>query len=79
MSDSEAKCPFDEVDIFRAEPGGAIVWRGSFASREAAETRINELLVSDPAEYFTHSQSTGNKVFFKPNGHNGHNGNNGAR
>lgn len=70
----EVKRAFDEVDIFKTEPAGAIMWRGSFATLEAAKARINELLVSDPGEYFAHSQSTGNKMFFKPNGHNGHNG-----
>jgi hypothetical protein len=73
-SNGDAKSAFDEVDIFKTEPAGAILWRGSCASLEAAKARINELLVSDPGEYFAHSQSTGNKMFFKPNGHNGHNG-----
>lgn len=75
----EARSAFDEVDVFKTEPAGEILWRGSFASLEAAQARINELLVSDPAEYFIHNQSTGNKMFFKPNGHNGHNGHNGTR
>ena len=74
LEHGEGRRAFDEVDIFKIEPAGAVVWCGSFASREAAEARINELLVSDPGEYFTHSPSTGNKTFFKPNGHNGHNG-----
>ena len=67
----KARSVFDEVDIFKTEPAGAIVWRGSFASLEAAEARINELLVSDPGDYFAHIQSTGTKISFKPNGHNG--------
>ena len=71
-SNGEAR-PVEEVDIFKTERAG-VLWRGTFSSLEAAKTRINELLVSDPAEYFTHSQSTGNKIFFEPNGHNGHSG-----
>jgi hypothetical protein len=69
---------YEEVDIFKMEHAG-VVWRGSFSSLEAAKERITQLLVSDPGEYFTHIQSTGNKIFFTPNGHNGHNGHNGTR
>ena len=64
---------FEEVDIFKMELAG-VLWRGAFSSLEGATTRIKQLLVSDPGEYFTHVQSTGSKIFFKPNGHNGHNG-----
>ena len=75
-----ARCAFEAVDIFRKEAAG-ILWLGSFSSLEAAKTRINELLVSDPGEYFSYNQPTGHKVFFKSNGHNGnnHNGHNGTR
>lgn len=74
-----ARRAFEEVDIFQMEQSG-VVWRGSFSSLEAAKARINQLIVSDPAEYFTYNQSTGTKIFFKPNGHNGnnHNGHNGT-
>ena len=69
----EAKNAFEEVDIFKMEHAGA-QWRGVFSSLDAAKARIKHLLVSDPGEYFTHTQSTGNKIFFKPNGHSGHSG-----
>ena len=72
----EARRALEAVDIFKMEQAG-VLWCGSFSSLEAATARINQLLVSDPGEYFTHIQSTGNKRFFKPNGHNGHNGHNG--
>jgi hypothetical protein len=74
-SKGDARPVFEEVDIFKMESAG-VLWRGSFSSFEAARARINQLLVSDPGEYFTHIQSTGNKIFFTPNGHNGHNGHN---
>ena len=70
----EAKNAFEEVDIFKTESADSVLWRGSSASLDAATAHINELLVSDPGEYFTHNQSTGNKIFFKPYGHNGHSG-----
>ena len=78
--DDETKRGFEAVDIFRTE-GGGVLWLGSFSSLEAAKVRINELLISDPGEYFTYHQSTEHKVFFKPNGlkPNGHNGHNGTR
>ena len=62
---------FEAIDIFKTDGGGGVLWRGSFASLKAARARINELLISDPGEYFTYNQPTGHKVFFKPNGHNG--------
>jgi hypothetical protein len=70
----EAKNAFEEVDIFKAESADSVLWRGVFSTLEAAKARIKQLLVSDPGEYFTHHQSTGNKIFFKPYGHNGHSG-----
>ena len=73
-SNGAARSAFDEVDIFKTEPAGAILWRGSCTGLEAAKARINELSVSDPGEYFVHSQSTRPRIFFKSNGHNGHSG-----
>lgn len=35
---------------------------GHFSNLEAAETRINELLASDPSEYFIHCHPTGQKL-----------------
>lgn len=64
---------FEEVDIFKMELSGAL-WRGAFSSFEDAETRIKQLLVSDPGEYFTHVHSSGSKIFFKPNGADEHDG-----
>jgi hypothetical protein len=69
-SNGEAKHAFEEVDIFKMEHAG-VLWRGVFSTLEAAQARIKQLLVSDPGEYFTHTQSTGNKIFFKPNGRSG--------
>ena len=69
----EARHAFEEVDIFKMEHAG-VLWRGSFSSLEAAKARINQLLVSDPGEYFIHNHPTGHRIFFKPNGHNGHKG-----
>lgn len=58
---------FEEVDIFKTD-GVSVLWLGSFPNLEAAKARINELLISDPGEYFTYNQPTEHKVFFKPNG-----------
>ena len=41
---------FEEVDIFKMELSGAL-WRGAFSSFEDAQTRIKQLLVSDPGEF----------------------------
>lgn len=38
-------------DIFRAEDGGSLLWRGSAASMDEAKARILELAESWPAEY----------------------------
>jgi hypothetical protein len=73
-SNGETRHACDDVDILKTESADTVLWRGTFSSLEAATARIKQLLVSEPGEYFTHSQSTGNKLFFKLNGHNGHNG-----
>jgi hypothetical protein len=62
---------YEELDVFKNLPDGDIVWCGSFSNFEAAKTRIDKLLASDPGEYFIHSYPTGRKLFFKANGHNG--------
>ena len=66
----QPKHGFEKVDVFKTD-GDGVLWLGSFSTPEAAKVRINELLISDPGEYFTYNQSTEIKVFFKPNGHNG--------
>ena len=71
-STPEANRMSEELDVFKTLPNGEVLWRGSFSSLETAKTRINELLVSDPGEYFIHSHPTGEQLFFKPTGHNGH-------
>jgi len=67
-SNGETRHACDDVDIFKTESADTVLWRGAFSSLEAGTARIKQPLVSEPGEYFTHSQST------EPNGHNGHNG-----
>jgi hypothetical protein len=71
LENDKAKLAFEEVDIFKTGAADSVLWRGSSASLDAATAHINELLVSDPGEYFAHIHPTGQKLFFKPNGHNG--------
>lgn len=66
-SNGEAKHVFEEVDIFKTE-GSGVLWLGSCSSLEAAQVRINELLISDPGEYFTYNQPTGHKVISNQTG-----------
>jgi hypothetical protein len=53
-------------DVFKHEPDGSLCWCGAFQDFEAAKTKVRELLVSSPGEYFIFSQSTGNKLYIKP-------------
>jgi hypothetical protein len=70
-SPPEANRVYQELDVFKTLSNGDVLWCGSFSNFEAAKTRIDKLLISDPGEYFIHSYPTGQKFFFKPNGHNG--------
>jgi hypothetical protein len=56
------------LDLFRTEKDGSALWLGSFADLEAAKERIKELAASNPAEYFIFSQTTGHKLFVRPDG-----------
>lgn len=62
-----AKLGYEELDVFKIVADGDIVWCGSFSNFEAAKTRIEKLLASDPGEYFIHRYRTGQKLFFKAN------------
>jgi hypothetical protein len=53
-------------DVFKHEPDGCLCWCGAFQDLEAAKTKVRELLVSSPGEYFIFSQSTGNNLYMKP-------------
>lgn len=64
-STSEANHGYDELDVFKTLPSGEVMWCGSFASLESAEARINELLVTDPGEYFIHNQRSGQESFYR--------------
>jgi hypothetical protein len=53
-------------DVFKHEPDGSLCWCGAFPDLETAKTKVRELLKSSPGEYFIFSQSTGNKLYIKP-------------
>lgn len=59
-------------DIFRAEDGGSLLWRGSAASMDEAKARILELAKSWPAEYVVINLQSGLRVSISADGKNYH-------
>ena len=55
-------------ELLRHEPDGSVLWLGTFADIEAAETKARQLMASSPGEYFVYSQTTGEKVYIKSQG-----------
>jgi hypothetical protein len=55
-------------DLFRTETDGSVKWLGVCADLDAAKARVMELSVALPGEYFIFSQTTGNRLFIKPDG-----------
>lgn len=50
------------LDIFKIDPGGRVLLRGSVASLVAAKARIHKLALSSPGEYLIHDQNTGQNL-----------------
>jgi len=53
-------------DVFKHEPDGSLRWCGAFPDLEAAKDKVRELLVSSPGKYLILSQTTGEKLYIKP-------------
>lgn len=49
-------------EIFQAESDGNVLWRGSAASLEEANSVIKELAAKTPGEYFIWNHQTGKKL-----------------
>jgi hypothetical protein len=56
------------LDIFRTEPSGQVLWRGTAATLEEARARIQELSVSSPGDYLILNPNTGDKIILKFDG-----------
>jgi len=55
-------------DLFRTESDGTVKWLGVCADLDSARARVKELCAAIPAQYFVFSQTTGNRLFIKPDG-----------
>ena len=55
-------------DLFRTEADGSVKWLGVCSDVEAAKERVLKLSVALPAEYFIFSQTSGDRMFIKPDG-----------
>lgn len=53
---------FHPLDIFKTDPDGGVLWRGSAETSGAAKALITKLAVSSPGEYLIFDQITGDKV-----------------
>jgi hypothetical protein len=56
-------------DLFRTEVDGSVKWLGVCVDLDAAKSRVIELSLTLPGEYFIFSQTTERKLFIKPDGH----------
>jgi hypothetical protein len=57
-------------DIFRTEPDGAVIWRGTATDIEDAKMRVRDLALSAPGEYIIWCHTTGEKLVMKAAGAN---------
>jgi hypothetical protein len=56
-------------DLFRTEADGSVKWLGVCADLDAAKSRVIELSLALPSEYFIFSQTTGRRMFIARDGH----------
>jgi hypothetical protein len=55
-------------DLFRTEVDGSVKWLGVCVDLDAAKSRVIELSLTLPGEYFIFSQTTERKLFIKLDG-----------
>jgi hypothetical protein len=55
-------------DLFRTEADGSVKWLGVCVDLDAAKSRVIELSLALPGEYFIFSQTSERKLFIKPDG-----------
>jgi hypothetical protein len=53
---------FQPLDIFKTDPDGSVLWRGTVQSLVAAKLRIQRLALSSPGEYLVIDQHTGDRI-----------------
>jgi hypothetical protein len=53
------------LDIFKLEPNGNLVWKGTAADLGTAKTNIKILATNSPGDYVIYSQETGDKTIVK--------------
>ena len=55
-------------DLFRTEADGSVKWLGVCVDLDAARSRVIELSLALPVEYFIYSQATEKRLFIKSDG-----------
>jgi hypothetical protein len=58
----------EDLDIFRVEPNGQMLWQDTAATMELARLRIKILMVARPADYVIYNQETGEKIVVRSEG-----------
>jgi hypothetical protein len=53
------------LDIFKLEPDGSLVWKGTATDLGSAELNVKVLATDSPGEYVVYSQQTRHKVVVK--------------
>ncbi|HWZ97371.1 MAG TPA: hypothetical protein VN025_06380 [Candidatus Dormibacteraeota bacterium] len=57
-----------QLDIFRKDSAGHLIWVEAARTHEGAKARILELAASEPAEYVVFDQGTGRKLAVRADG-----------
>ena len=53
------------LDIFKLEPDGQLVWKGTAADLITAKSNVKVLATNSPGDYIIYSQQTGDKTIVK--------------
>jgi hypothetical protein len=53
------------LDIFKLEPDGQLVWKGTAEDLVTAKLNVKVLATNSPADYIIYSQQTGDKTIVK--------------
>ena len=51
------------LDIFKLEPDGKLMWKGTAADLGTAKLNVKALATKSPGDYMIFSQATGNRIF----------------
>ena len=57
-----------DLDIFKQEKDGVLLWKGTAENLEVAKLSVQALVKKSPGDYVIFDQETGTKLLVKPDG-----------